>query len=215
VIENDQLYAGHCFPQEQWSVCGVKLKPFSLGHALILQSLDSPFLDFRTPEFEDFMSALWVCSRPVAPHVNTNSIRLPLSWKIGSRLLKKVADKDPLRFWRSIQNLQDYIFESLWFKTPISSKNRQFCRTSTCPALLPMLRAIMNHWGLSYADAINLPFRHAKWMHAGWLEHEGALTFVTQADIDIIKQMMDPKNLEWNQKIRQKAAIRKAAVVSR
>jgi hypothetical protein len=211
VIENDQIYADASFPTHQWRVSGVKLEPFSIGHAIILQSHNSPFLDFRSPEFEDLMLALWICSRPVEPNRNPARDSLPRRWRWAARLLRGIAKDDPERTWVSIQMLQEYIFDSLWFKPPISTKNDKICRTSSCPTMIPMLRALQNHWRYTEREALNMPLKKAKMLHAAWLEHEGALQFVTQADKDTIEQMKKPENVAWNKRIREEAARKVAA----
>lgn len=56
-----------------------------------------------------------------------------------------------------------------------------------------------------------MPLKKAKMLHAAWLEHEGALSFTTQADKDVIERMKDPANIAWNKKIREEAAKKVAA----
>jgi hypothetical protein len=157
------------------------------------------------------MVALWVCSRPVEQNRNTASTKLPWRWKFWGKRLRKIAETNPERTWVSIQILQDYVFESLFFKPPIARKEEKLCRTSTCPTMLPMIRALMNHWRFSELEVLNMPLKKAKMLHAGWLEHEGALTFVTQSDLDVIECMKLPENIEWNKKIREEAAKKAAA----
>lgn len=211
MFDSDQLYADACFPKERWTVAGIKLEPFSLGHALILESIDSPFLDLREPEFEDFMFALWICSRRVKPSENTIRLKLPLNWRIASYFLRKLAEKNKARILRSMSALQDYIFESLWFKPPISTRDNKLCRTSTCPSMIPMKRALMSSWGYSEAEVYNMPLRQAKIEQCAWLEHEGALKFTTQSDLDIVNVAMQPENLAWNAKVRADNARKMAA----
>jgi hypothetical protein len=210
VIENDQLYAESCFPLQSCSVAGIRLMPFSVGHTQILHTLNSPFLDFRTPEFSDLMDALWVCSRPVVPNLNTSLKRLPFSWKIIARLLKWVADNQADRAWKSIEMVQAYVFDALFFKPPIVKKNDQLYRQSSCPDLLPMIRSLMNHYGYSETEVLNMPLKKAKMQHAGWLEHEGALEFSTKGDEDVIAKLKSPEFAAWDKKIREEAANRKA-----
>lgn len=211
MIENDQIYAEVSFPSLRWRVSGVKLLPFSIGHALILQSQNSPFLDFRQLEFENLMIGLWVCSRPVRANVNTAHLKLPFWWRWATRSLRKIADKDPERTWASIEMFQDYIWDSMFFKPPISTRNDKLSRLSSCPTMLPMMRALQNHWGFSHSEVLNMPLKKAKMLHAGWLEHEGALSFTTQADKDVITQMKLPENVAWNKQIREEAAKKAAA----
>jgi hypothetical protein len=211
VIENDQLYAETCFPLKIRSVAGIRLKPFSVGHWQLLQSLNSPFLDFRSPEYKDFMAALWICSRPVVPNENTSLQKLPLYWKFIAGRLHKIADKEPVRFWGLIEKIQAYIFEPLFFKPPIVKKNTQLYRQSSCPDALPMIRSLMNHFRYSEAEVLNMPLMKAKMQHAGWLEHEGALEFQTKADTDIIDRLKSPEFAAWDKKVRAEAALRLAA----
>lgn len=208
--DNDQIYADACFPAERWSVCGVKLLPFSIGHADILQSIGSPFLDFRVPEFDDLMLALWVCSNRVTPGTNSTSLKLPLRWRLAARFLRRICKDNPRRFWGSIIVFQQYVFDSLWFKPPIATRNMKLSRASTCPAFLPMKRTLMSHWNYSEAEALNMSLKQAKMEHAAWLEHEGALSFKTQADTDIIEEMKRPENVAWAKKVREEAEKRKA-----
>jgi hypothetical protein len=210
VIENDQLYADACFPNERWTVCGVKLKPFSLGHALVLQSIGSPFLGFEPIGLDDLMFALWVCSRDVTPGENPLRDKLPLSWRIHARFLKRIAEKDRQRIWNSAMAMQSYVFESLWFKPPIATRNNNLCRDSTCPLLVPMKRSLMTQWGRTEQEVYRMPLRQAKFEHCAWLEHEGALRFVTQADIEMVDLMKRTENVEWNKRVREENAKKMA-----
>lgn len=184
--------------------------PFSVGHALILQSLNSPFLDFSKPEFNHLMDALWVCSQPVVPNQNTATRRLPIRWRIIAKFLQRVADKDAPRAWKSIETVQAYIFDALFFRPPIVKTNDKLYRQSSCPDLLPMVRSLMNHFGYSEAEVLNMPLKKAKMQHAGWLEHEGALEFKTQADEDVIEKLKSPEFAAWDKQIRAEAAKKMA-----
>lgn len=210
MIENDQLYADACFPKERWSVCGVRLKPFSIGHALILQSIGSPFLGFETPEFDDLMRALWVCSRTVEPGQNTDNLKLPLSWRIASRFLRRIARRNPKRMWASICTMQEYVFDAMLFRPPIATRNSKLSRISTCPAFIPSKRALMASWGYSEREVLNMPMKQAKIEQAAWLEHEGALAFTTQADVDIVAATKKPENVAWAIRVREENARKMA-----
>lgn len=177
----------------------------------MLESIGSPFMGFETPQFDDFMLALWICSNRVTPGQNTSTVKLPLKWRIVSKFLHRIADKDAPRMWASIIAMQEYIFEALWFKPPIATRHTQLCRTSTCPAFIPMKRTLMSEWGYTEEQVYNLPLIQAKIEHCATLEHEGALTFTTQADKDIIAIAMLPENLAWNKRVREEAARKVAA----
>lgn len=211
MVENDQLYAQACFPVDQWSIAGIQLLPMRVGHVLNLQSVNSPFLDFETPEFKDLMVGLWVCSQPVEPGINTATEKLPFSWRVKSWFLSQVAERDYGRIWASIAAFQQYAFESLWFRPPIAKKNDGLYRESSCPSLLPMIRALMNHYGYCEWEVLNMPLKKAKMQHAGWLEHEGALEFKTPKDDDIIDKLKSPEFLAWDKKVRAEAAKKQAA----
>lgn len=202
MIDNDQLYAKSSFPLEPCSICGIEVPYFSLGHAIILQSVDSPFIDGKTiPQFEHLMTALWVCHQPVRPFTNTATLPLPRKWRRDSWLLQKLWLRNERRLLVEITKLYAFIQDAINYRPPVASKNEKICRTSTCPEFLPIKRTLMNHYGYSEAEVLNMPIQQAKWEHYGWLEHERALDFSTRADQDVIERALQPESLEWNQRM--------------
>lgn len=60
-----QKFYADAFFSGTTKIMGLELKPLSLGHALVLSAVESPYIDYkRLPNFGDFVAAVWICSRP-------------------------------------------------------------------------------------------------------------------------------------------------------
>lgn len=64
----DEQYMAACFP-EPVRLLGVTLRPFSLGHMLLLRWLDNAFVRGGVPGIEDLVTGIWVCSQSYAEAV--------------------------------------------------------------------------------------------------------------------------------------------------
>jgi hypothetical protein len=77
---SDAQYAAACAPAHMWRVCGVRLRPFSLGHLLALNGVGSPFVERHFTEATplDLVSAIRICSQRAvgAPTFLSNATRI-------------------------------------------------------------------------------------------------------------------------------------------
>ncbi len=99
-------YGAAVFP-DRFRVAGVKLRQLTLGHALLLKRLDSPFTDESEQQatHEHTLLAAFVCSmdwRKAAKLVNSRWLRLWMKWKLAWRLDNPLQDiADAMRYFRS------------------------------------------------------------------------------------------------------------------
>lgn len=132
-------------------ILGVRLRPFSCWHSLLLSLFDSPFLDGRAITIESIVMALLICSgryrdglRRVSGFRHAWVIRARLRWAMA------FADLD-----REIKRLTDYM--ALYFERP-SYWQTGDCKHSRIPYpfwLAATLQMRIN--GMTAADIWDMP----------------------------------------------------------
>ena len=207
--ENDIAYAQACHPP-RWTVCGQRLEPLSMGHAILLQSNASPFMTGYPCGVEHLLAALWICSRPVIPGVDTMQRKLPLRWRVGGFLLSVMMIRNRERVFAAIEMMLDYVREATAYEPPIAKKEQKVCRTSSAPSYLPMKRALMNHYGYTEERVLNMPLQQAKWEHCGWLEHAEAIRFADEKDRDFITRSQSEEVKLWLDKMPKQIKVKRA-----
>jgi len=56
--------AAEAFLNAEHTVCGLRMRPLSLGHAFTLEAIASPFYKGELGNEEQLRMAAWICSRP-------------------------------------------------------------------------------------------------------------------------------------------------------
>lgn len=177
-----------------WSVyhdrhraCGVDLLPMTLGHALLLQRLGSPFASAR-PGFggdpakisgADMLLACLVCSRSAARAariVNSHRGSAWLKWKWLSRRFRMEADMQAfLRWYRAQWALPDFV------------ATRQTSQGAPRGAeyLHQLVVFCCSHLGYSHAAAFEVPVVLAQYDYLCHLEGDGQIRIVESRDAEL------------------------------
>jgi len=59
-----QKFYADAFFSGTTKIMGLELKPLTLGHALVLSAIESPYITAtKPPNFGDFVALVWICSR--------------------------------------------------------------------------------------------------------------------------------------------------------
>lgn len=156
------------FPQ-RYSIAGVALQPFCVGHALLLERLNSPVLAAAIMSDEqsekiaigpgDLAQFLFVCSRdPVAAWSVLESMSWRARWFLqrhGRRLRRQTA----------LVALLARAYVQRYYQGPgIKGSDRKGVHIPAMPVMAGILTACMADLGMTMAGAMNLPLCAALWL---------------------------------------------------
>lgn len=180
------MYAEALFPDRR-TACGVTLPPLTLGHALLLRRLDSPFvrgetnygLDIKVT-FNDVLEVAFVVSRPwniAAQHVNHWRVMWWMRWKWITRRRWIAEDTAALLRWSREQWTVPEAIPTSDGGTPRGAELLHLLVVFCC-----------SHLGCSHAEALSVPVRVALWDYFAHHENEGSMRMVGAVD-DRLEQL--------------------------
>jgi hypothetical protein len=169
---------------EPFVILGKRLRPFSLGHELLLQRFENGFAigSDRMPTIDDLVFAVWICSQPYEDAIR--SIQSPLmglrlrlwGWRIGKADL---MDKFDL--------MLSYITEAcqrpeVWSKESAGSTGREM---GTPSIQFLIMSATRNGW--SYRESMDMSYPLAVWLMSAEAERENRLEIVNDRERALMK----------------------------
>lgn len=183
-LQGDYLKA--CIP-EPFRVLGQRLKPYSLGHAFILNRLGSPFaVDFgkRVPSLGDLYFAIWVCRRKYADAIiglqNASFVK-DVKWL---KLLSRFKNTDVAKVLFTKYIVLSAQVPDIW------RSSEKDARTLTMPHLLYLKFIMTSKYGYSVKEVMDIPYGEALWSSLAYSESKGGCTFLTDEQHNI-REMRD------------------------
>jgi len=170
------------FPS-QTEVLGVILHPLTLGHTLLLHRLESPFV---TPGAEagdgDLALALGLCSRSFAAAlIAVNDSRF------AEKLQGLIEGREE---WELIAARTAFYKYLIAAHDGPKVKKHGSGRESGAPFLLNVKLSLMNGYGYTYTEALNMPLGQALWEHTTFLEREGRTEMRNRSDQEAHDRVM-------------------------
>jgi hypothetical protein len=184
----DEQFARTIMPGT-WYALGVRLFPLTLGHAIILQRLGSPFgCGGRGAGRGDVSLAIFVCSRP---------------WRTAERQVGRWWVRWWLRllpgwgnYWRV--GLLEFLAYWRWFnREPATEVWRPPARgdIDDAPPILQSLKMFaMTHLSKSRDDAFDTPLNELLWDYVSWGVERGVFRLKTKKDRAVAEQLRAMKN---------------------
>lgn len=178
----DERYARLMVPG-RWVVCGRRMQPFCLGHAMVLHWLGNPFAggEEREPGLGDLAQAVWVCSQ---------------SWerareRFGGWRWRVFLWRFPKSAWAQqvgMEQLRQYLTFYMDRPNQWTSKDKRG-RDLGAPYLQLLRVRLMTAFHMSHADAMNYPLNLASWDLAGEAELQGAKVMVNEQEAAIQEEV--------------------------
>jgi hypothetical protein len=162
--------AAEAFLNAPHRVCGLSMRPLSVGHAFTLEAIASPFYHGQMGSEAELRLAAWICSRPplTLPDMDSWACRL---WK-----WRKIDFAAEVQRWKTY--VADYCATpQMWSKTP--KPGEQQAEPSKIPHALCTVARLMR-LGMSEKQAWATPVGAAAWYEAAAYETE------TGARLDIV-----------------------------
>jgi hypothetical protein len=166
--------AAESFLNAPHKVCGLWMRPLSLGHAFALEAIESPFYHGQLGSEADLRLAAWICSRPPLALPQMNGWRCRL-WKC-----RKIDFAAEVVRWKTY--VADYCAPpQLWNKAPKAGEERR--EPSAIPSGIATVVRLMR-LGMSEAQAWATPVGAATWYEAAAYENESGarLDIVTDSE---------------------------------
>jgi hypothetical protein len=181
----------------QPKIIGVRMKPYALGHSVLLTEIDSAFVAGRFPTFEELIAAAFICAH---------------SWEENQTLLRSRLKRwATLKVWGTLAGKFDIPSATISMLQHIRSgdvypdteppEHPENVRELSSPAIARtylFLRAS----GFSESEAWNMPCNVANWLHASKAEEDGRITLMTQKR----RQFLELARREREAAEREKAA---------
>jgi hypothetical protein len=182
--------AAESFLNTEHRVCGLRMKPLSVGHAFALEAIGNPFYHGKLGTPEELRMAAWICSRAPLALPQTSGWRCRL-WRWRT---KKTNFNTEIARWKTY--VADYVAPpQFWNKSPKAGEQR--AEPSRIPNNLLTVVKLMR-LGMSEERAWATPVGVASWYEAAAFEaeHGGRLDIVTDAErIAILKsKLRKPQN---------------------
>jgi len=196
-------YAFAIWPRRH-KVAGRWLKPLTLGHALLLQRLGSPFMPPDRPLTQvtgrksdmfgpaDVALLKYVCTRSwerALIGMDRWTIKPWLWWETLRRSKRIIEDAQQAIDW----------WQAEWHGAPtvfVDSKSAGRRGAGTLAILMYTQRVI---FGKTFCEAASTPVREALWDHYCYLEAEGAVRIADATDDEADRLAQLVKEVGWNE----------------
>lgn len=179
-------------------ICAMELRPFSLGHYVVLEQLHSPFIT-DDPEAEtelyngaaQFLMCLMVCSQTYEDNVAMleDEKRLKKSVKLVNKNLKKSMRKDKQwNLFHKIALFKEYIkyFTHIPVFQVESKSNRPPSGIDWKQNLFTIAK---NEWGYSDSEILNMPLRRLFFEWCSYAEKNGAIRVQNEMEMELLENI--------------------------
>lgn len=160
-------------------VLGLRLRPLTVGHALLLHRLGSPFVSGGTVDLSAFMEAVLVCSLPVSGAMDALESRW--RWLMTRRWLRKIRKTDIARDREAFVEWLSGQFGRVecWSKTD--------GRAPVMPGVERLIGSLCGDLGQSIQQALDLPLLAASRLMLAHAESHGRVEPVSEEEQDLIE----------------------------
>ena len=181
---------------EPWVIMGLRLRPFSLGHLILLHRVDSAFVRGGTPDFEDLALSVYLCAHTYEDGLDALSDpRVPGFMARWAKRLTAPTWRHRLPKWMPFakapkpldmdghcDNFRQYLSDA--FAQPTFSFDPNKTRSISAPGPAVLHSTLLFGTGLSESEILNRPYALSVY---DWLTRknmEGHIEFIDQEEID-------------------------------
>jgi hypothetical protein len=188
-----------------WTILGLKLKPFALGHLVLLHRLESPFITGAPPTYADLSMAVLMCSQTFEEAIE--SLSDPELDKVMADWATKLNENGPINLDEKCAAFESYMNEGKPTEGDLYySYDPQRTRASSLAVVHAVRVRVQGHSGFSDSEIFNRPW---------WLcyldDHiikdlAGIIEIVEKSDHDDardvanrLQKLIDEKGIKWPQ----------------
>ena len=168
-----------------WQILGVRLRPLSLGHLILLHRHESAFVLGGIPEPEDLVLSVLVCARTYEDALElVESGQHNQESKKLDKALQACGSLGDRYQWFANYLEEGLSGPKLWIKSDGAQK-------FGAPSEQVVKVALMSKMGLSESQVLNRPFSLCLWDMATLAELNGTLRIYSQRDAELAQQAAD------------------------
>lgn len=177
-----------------WTVCGVRLRPFSIGHYVLLKHVGNPMLEAEEPEMPDdeklcwFLQTLLICASDYTSNMamleDQQSHRETME-KLVDNLMANMAADQNWNIFEHLRNFRKYV--NYYMEPPIYFKERN--DTSPIPSGLDWIQnlfMVMLKSGYSEDTILDMNFKKLLYLWCSYAEGEGAIKVIDRGGLEQI-----------------------------
>ena len=165
-----------------WQILGVRLRPLSLGHLILLHRYDSAFVVGGLPTPADLVMSVLICSRTYEDALDlVESGQFKREAKKLEKALKLCGDEEARCKWFVEYMEEGLDGPKLWTKEKSGG-------TFGAPPEQTVKVGLMSQLGLSETEVLNRPFSLCLWDMATLAEMNGTLKIYSQRDAELKQQ---------------------------
>jgi hypothetical protein len=185
-VNDARDYADALFPGRTWRVFGKRLKPFTLGHALILSQIGAKWFDKdqEIPEYADVLEGVLICS--LSHDRAAEVVRRPLSIKTAcwARCMLLRATFRPIWAFGQLRTFLRYL--AAHSSSPrVASKTRNTSPGMIGPPMLALKVAAQTELGKSESEVLASSPGNLTWELMSASAIHGGVRWITEDDLEL------------------------------
>jgi hypothetical protein len=168
---------------EPFRVLGRNLKPYTIGHQLLLERFESGYAvgSTVTPTWDDFLFSVWICSQSYAEVLRALNARFTfVRVALWSRRCGKFDVPEAQEFFRRYMHANTS--EPLYFK----EDGPHNCSEIAMPWGLFLKQYTQERLHLRESEVVDYPYIDANLLYLRHLAERGALKLATKTDLQLI-----------------------------
>ena len=174
-----------------YTIFGVKLKPFSLGHYFLMKRFECKFAEEDsniTGGFDDILLAIAICSRNYEQFLEWIDSKEEFdSWctEWGMQM-HKALKKNSINVLEHIDQFRLYMRDSIMIPKVWNNKDSEAETRSGSHWSQNIYTVLVSKLGYSQTEALNIPLSQAFYDFYKYLENEGVVTFMEEWELEEI-----------------------------
>jgi hypothetical protein len=177
---------------EPYIILGIELKPLCLGHIFLMKRFECGFAS-EDPNYtggiDDLLLGLSICSRTYEEFIEfIRDIDKFQEWsrEWGLAIKKQIKKEKPFDLFSRFQLFKDYLKAGIIIPKYWENENSDDDRETGTHWTQTVLHVLMSDIGYSQSEALNIPVSRALHEYFRYLEKNGAVTLMTDDDLEII-----------------------------
>ena len=177
-----------------WTICGVRLRPFSLGHYIILESLGNPLIAEKAQEMPItdtlawFFSALLVCAATYEDNLlilNDDVEHKRLFKEFSENVMKNMEAEPGWNIFGKLKLFREYIDH--YFSVPIYNEEHESkAKSPSGGDWRTTILLTFKKFGYSETEILNMSFKKLFYIWCSFAESEGAIKIWNKMDLEML-----------------------------
>lgn len=178
----------------RWTICGVVLRPFSLGHYILLKNIGNPMLESEETDLADndklcwFLQTILICASDYKSNIAMLE-DFPSHKETMERLIEnllKNMEADPR--WNIFEHLRNFrAYVNYYMEVPIYFKERDDSASPTPSGtdwLQNLYFTLKRHGGYSEEEILDMNMRKVLYLWCGYAESEGSIKVIDRQSLE-------------------------------